>query len=211
MTWMLTYPSGQEHHLCGASMCTNQMHIEDIAHSLAITNRFNGHTCRPYSVAEHSLLVADLAQLEGASFIVQLAALMHDAHEAYTSDMTSPAKLVIGEPWTAFEKPQAAALHNHFGLRSTMHAHRANIRRWDLNARATERRDLTVWDKNRHQPWPILDNPMHPVSAAPGIDLNDIAWQKNTWVEWKELFIDRFHRLKKNISTQQHQAMHGAT
>ena len=36
--------------------------IERIAHSLAQINRFNGHAARPYSVAEHSLLVLDIAK-----------------------------------------------------------------------------------------------------------------------------------------------------
>lgn len=32
---------------------------EDIAHALALTNRFNGATREPYSVAQHCCLVAD--------------------------------------------------------------------------------------------------------------------------------------------------------
>lgn len=36
--------------------------IEDIAHALSQLNRFNGHTVRPYSVAEHSVRVARLAR-----------------------------------------------------------------------------------------------------------------------------------------------------
>jgi hypothetical protein len=62
--------------------------VEDIAHALALTCRFGGHCREPYSVAQHSCLVADA--FEGASVNVKLAALLHDAHEAYTGDLTGP-------------------------------------------------------------------------------------------------------------------------
>lgn len=38
--------------------------IERIAHSLAQIVRFNGHACRPYSVAEHSLLGTQMRRIE---------------------------------------------------------------------------------------------------------------------------------------------------
>lgn len=61
--------------------------LEDIAHGLARTARFSGQI--PFlSVAIHSLNVA--ARVEGAK--TQLAALMHDAAEAYLGDLASPVK-----------------------------------------------------------------------------------------------------------------------
>ena len=59
----------------------------DIGHALANINRFTGHTLRPYSVAEHSLLVARLAPAEH-----KLQALLHDATEAYVGDLNSMVK-----------------------------------------------------------------------------------------------------------------------
>lgn len=61
--------------------------IEDIAHALALTNRFGGHTPYPYSVAQHSYLLA-LAAPNGN----ELAALLHDAPEAYLTDVPRPIK-----------------------------------------------------------------------------------------------------------------------
>lgn len=55
----------------------------DISHSLAHLCRFNGHTREFYSVAQHSCIVADLVPEEH-----KLAALLHDATEAYLGDMT---------------------------------------------------------------------------------------------------------------------------
>lgn len=34
---------------------------------------------------------------------MQLAALMHDAHEAYTGDVSSPVKWAVGPDWALFE------------------------------------------------------------------------------------------------------------
>jgi len=66
--------------------------IKDIAISLANQCRFNGHTKRFYSVAEHSLYVSRVLPRDLA-----FCGLMHDAAEAYVGDMTSPLKtLVLG-------------------------------------------------------------------------------------------------------------------
>lgn len=59
----------------------------DICHSLAHLCRFNGHTREFYSVAQHSCIVAELVPEEH-----KLAALLHDATEAYLGDITRPLK-----------------------------------------------------------------------------------------------------------------------
>ena len=69
----------------------SQVCIEDIAHSLSQQCRFNGHTRDFYSVAEHSVRVS-WAVPEG----FRLVALMHDAHEAYTGDITLPMRNLLG-------------------------------------------------------------------------------------------------------------------
>lgn len=75
--------------------------IEDIAHSLSFQCRFNGHTNRFYSVAEHSLVLRDLVQEESGiqNLNRRIAAMLHDAAECYLGDITKPAKerLYIGE------------------------------------------------------------------------------------------------------------------
>jgi uncharacterized protein len=66
--------------------------IDDIAHSLSLTARFRGHTRELYSVAEHSIVVQRLLARQGYFLDVQLAGLLHDAHEAYFGDAPSPMK-----------------------------------------------------------------------------------------------------------------------
>jgi|SRR5581483_10031053 len=64
--------------------------LADIAVGLANTPRFAGQVSRFYSVAEHSVRVA-----EGCTTAFRLAGLFHDAHEAYTGDITAPMKRVL--------------------------------------------------------------------------------------------------------------------
>lgn len=71
--------------------------ITDIAHSLSLVCRFGGHIKHFYSVAEHSILVAKLLSEQGAPGELVLAGLLHDAHEAYLGDVTTPVKDVLRE------------------------------------------------------------------------------------------------------------------
>lgn len=64
--------------------------LVDIANGLANTCRFGGQVYRFYSVAEHSIRVAE--QLPEH---LRLAGLLHDAHEAYTGDIIAPMKRAI--------------------------------------------------------------------------------------------------------------------
>jgi hypothetical protein len=66
---------------------TTDIDIEDIAWSLSNIMRFNGHLSTQISVARHSLEVSRLVPTELA-----LAALLHDAHEAYVGDIVRPVK-----------------------------------------------------------------------------------------------------------------------
>ena len=68
--------------------------IDDIAHSLAYQCRFNGHTSSFYSVAEHSVLLADLVQADSKvqNLTRRMAALLHDSAETYIGDITKPVR-----------------------------------------------------------------------------------------------------------------------
>jgi hypothetical protein len=70
--------------------------IEDIAHGLAMTCRYGGHTNRFFSVAEHCCHLYDWF-IETEQFEDAFAALMHDAAEAYIGDVPRPIKKRLPE------------------------------------------------------------------------------------------------------------------
>lgn len=65
--------------------------IEDIAFALSNICRFTGH-CNFYSVAEHSINVCNNLEEE-----YKFCGLMHDATEAYLSDISTPLKQLLPE------------------------------------------------------------------------------------------------------------------
>lgn len=66
--------------------------IKDIAHALSLICRGNGHVQYFYSVAQHSLACAKEAKVRGYEKEIILGCLLHDASEAYLSDVTRPIK-----------------------------------------------------------------------------------------------------------------------
>lgn len=65
--------------------------IVDIAHALANQCRFNGHSKKFYSVAEHSAIAATLCKSD--RYLAKYM-LLHDAAEAYLSDIPRPLKVL---------------------------------------------------------------------------------------------------------------------
>lgn len=82
--------------------------LRDIAHSLAMTPRFRGHCTEFLSVAEHCVLVSYAMQDEGLGVDLQIAGLLHDAHEAYFGDVPSPMKWNCPEVRTLEDRIQRA-------------------------------------------------------------------------------------------------------
>lgn len=66
------------------------INLEDIAHGLAHTCRWGGHSRVFYSVAQHSIVCSHYARPKH-----QLIALMHDAAEAYIGDVKRPLKYAM--------------------------------------------------------------------------------------------------------------------
>lgn len=103
--------SGKEFHFLDPK--PEDIEIEDIAYSLANQCRFTGHVPF-YSVAEHSLLVAAQFADSGDKQLM-LAALLHDASEAYLSDIASPIKQFLPE-YTKMEEKLQTAIYNKFNI-----------------------------------------------------------------------------------------------
>lgn len=86
--WIATYSGGTFFPLAPRIA---DVRIADIAHALSMLCRFAGHTRAFYSVAQHSVLVSHLCGQQDA-----LWGLLHDASEAYLSDIVSPLKRASG-------------------------------------------------------------------------------------------------------------------
>ena len=164
------------------------IHIADIAHHLAQLNRFTGAAARPMSVAEHSLLVAEIAEREfGLRGAALLAALLHDAHEAYASDLATPAKRVVGGAWFNFEHRLAHVVTTRFAVHAAAYEARDEIAAADAIALATEKAQLMP----PSPPWPSLAG----VEPYP-IDLLEPGRCAMAWLDWRQAFLDRFAELE---------------
>ena len=69
-----------------------EIEIADIAHPLSFLTRANGHFPQFYSVGQHCIQCAKEAKARGYNDRLVLACLLHDASEAYLSDITRPVK-----------------------------------------------------------------------------------------------------------------------
>lgn len=90
---------------------------EDIAHALAQQCRFGGHSNRYYSVAEHCVHVHDWVAkcVPLPSRRLLLAALLHDAAEAYVVDVPRPVKVMLSG-YREMETRVQSAIADRFGL-----------------------------------------------------------------------------------------------
>lgn len=145
--------------------------LSDIATSLSRIPRFLGATVGElgYSVAQHSLHVAECLAAWGYSPQIQLAGLFHDAPEALIGDCPSPVKKLLGEAWHALEARMALAVQRRFGITVALDAE--PIRQADAALLRTERFLLM---KPSAWPWPGDDGalplnieiPFMPASVA---------------------------------------------
>ena len=78
--------------------------IRDIAHALSLTCRGNGHVKTFFSVGQHCINCALEAQARGHSDRIILACLIHDASEAYMSDVPRPFKRTLTEYMAAEDR-----------------------------------------------------------------------------------------------------------
>lgn len=92
-----------------------QVRPEDVAHALSMLCRGCGHVRTFYSVAQHCLNCMREARSRGWSQRMQLACLVHDASEAYVSDIITPVKHRVSG-YCDIEDNIEAAILERFGL-----------------------------------------------------------------------------------------------
>lgn len=149
-----------------------EIHIDDIAHALAMQCRYSGHTSRFYSVAEHCVHVSRVVAPEYA-----LWGLLHDASEAYLVDIPRPLKRYMPQ-YHEWESGLMAVICGRFGLSLTMPA---SVKEADNRMLATEKA--------------VLMGPCEGEWTDTGPALPDVViecWYPGTG---EKMFLDRFWEL----------------
>jgi len=108
----------------------------DIAKGLAYKPHFGGMSPRFFSVAEHSLLVRYLLKKNNVhvSAGIELAALLHDAAEAYIGDMIKPLKVHLPF-YCEVEDRMLKVIFERFGLKVYL---LKLVKKYDLKAQEIE-------------------------------------------------------------------------
>jgi hypothetical protein len=109
--WMQTY-SGRRFYPLDPQ--AEDLYLGDIAHALSLLCRYGGHVDRFYSVAEHCVLMSEAVAPEHA-----LAALLHDATEAYVVDVPRPLKAVLLD-YSPIEDRLWRVIAGRYGISATL-------------------------------------------------------------------------------------------
>lgn len=122
--WMQTY-SGRAFYIVDPR--PEDVDARDIAHHLSLENRYCGASPFPWSVAQHSILVARRAVAllhrrveDSMEFVWDVTALglLHDSAEAYVKDIHRPLKRSLREYKTIEQCVLACILDHFFGAKS---------------------------------------------------------------------------------------------
>lgn len=131
------------------------IHIDDIAHALAMLCRYSGQVRSFFSVAQHSCLVSQVVHPKAA-----LAGLLHDAAEAYLGDIISPVKKALTQ-FKAIEDRIMLAVCSSFGLDFNDEVLWAEVKRADNVLLSTEFRDLACSGIRMSEPTELpMDEPI---------------------------------------------------
>lgn len=131
--------------------------IEDIALALSHLCRYNGHCRKFYSVAEHSVHCS-YHVAEGH----ELAALMHDATEAYVGDLIRPIKVYMPD-FEEMEEQVWQAIATRFGLPQELPK---EVKTVDNVLLVTEARDLLPDGADLMKKWGLPHTPIEDLDIA---------------------------------------------
>lgn len=171
------------------------LEIFDIAWALSQINRYLGRTLRPYSVAEHSLLVVEILEREFGwtehhQSLGLLAALMDEAHKAFTGDMPRPCVGLLQPRWAWWVGAWRGRISSLYGLQAAQQLVRTELAMARMIARATERAHLLPTTQVQ---W--ADLAAHDAQPAPWANLRSAERTQAGWEDWRDRWLDRFHCL----------------
>lgn len=173
--WLITYTGKRFYPLDPRE---DEIDIADIAHGLALTNRFTGQSKWPYSVAQHCCLMSEYVFHKTKSRLQAKRALLHDAAEAYICDLPRPFKQFL-PAYKAVEDHILTKLEYKFNIDKII---TPEIKEWDNDMLVTEARALMNgehWWEGSGYPDPIEG-------------LNIHSW---TWRQAEAIYIDMYEEL----------------
>ena len=157
--------------------------IADIAHALSMLCRANGHFPTFYSVAQHCINCMTEALMRGYSERVQLACLLHDASEAYLSDVTRPVKSELPR-YREIEAPLQEMIWNKWLDVPLTEEERDLVRSVDDNILAYEFRELMGHELFDEQPQ---------ICSVPNLSVLDFRRCKEEYIgQYRELTCDAY-------------------
>lgn len=153
--------------------------IEEIARSLSNNVRYNGHTDRPLTIAEHSINVMMWLSNKDYNYHVQLLGLMHEVAEAYVGDIPGPWKPLVsvdGRPIKEIEEDIEVAFFDEIGMAE------AYIRHWHLIKEA----DIAVY---------LLERDSRP----------DPSNGKFSHDDWYQFFLASYETLSREVAKEKNE------
>lgn len=146
-------------------MTADDICTEDIAHALSLLCRGGGHLQYFYTVGQHSLNCMKEAAARGLTERVQLACLLHDASEAYISDIIRPIKHRL-PGYLEIESMIMDRIWEKYGLSDLTDEEQAQWKQIDDDILAYELKTLMIGEEDREVPH---------LSSVP--DVSEHAWR----------------------------------
>lgn len=149
-SWIRTFSGGKVYFFNPEK---SEIDILDIIHSLSMLCRFNGATKSFYSVAQHSVLVADNIYKETKDKQLAFQGCCHDFSEAFISDIPSPFKTHFSG-FKEIEIKMEEWLSKKFGFQYPFDP---IVKKHDLRALSTEMANLMYICDNQDLPDPYKE------------------------------------------------------
>lgn len=190
--WVQTVNSGA---VCLVNPKIEQVKFEAIALGLARCARFAGHTIKFYSVAQHLAAGAEAVLRDTGRRDWAAAYLLHDAHEAYIGDDTSPKMLalasvadqlygsgeIIRRTFRSLKNRLDSVIYPAAGILWPLDPETHHIvKEYDLRMCRTER-DLLM--TTPPHPWADVLEQAEPIE---GVDL-EFWWEDRAYSTWMEM------------------------
>ena len=162
------------------NITTEDICLEDIAHALSLLCRGGGHFKFFYSVGQHSIHCAKEAKARGWSKRLQLVCLLHDASEAYITDIIRPVKIHLTN-YLQIENKIMEKIWEKFGLAPLTEEEVQKWKQIDDDILDYELKIGITGEQNRSA---------HPLNSKPDISEKDWKKTESSFIEIATSLID---------------------